>query len=49
MDMSYQAIASPYAAAGVLEGNPIHEDMVCAARSVIVRIERICRTAIIYC
>lgn len=34
---SYKAIASPYAAAGVLEGNPIHEDMVCAARSVNVQ------------
>lgn len=31
---SYRAIASPFAAAGVLKGNPIHEDMVCAARSV---------------
>ncbi len=34
---SYQAIASPYAAAGILEQNPIHEDMVCAARSVNVQ------------
>ncbi len=34
---SYQAIASPYAAAGVLEHNPIHEDMVCAARAVNVQ------------
>ena len=31
---SYQAIASPYALTGVLEHNPIHEDMVCAARRV---------------
>ena len=29
---SYRAIASPWAAAGVLEHNPIHEDMVVAAR-----------------
>lgn len=34
---SYRAIASPYAAAGVLEKNPIHEDMVFAARKVNVR------------
>ena len=33
----YKAIASPYAATGVLEGNPIHEDMVCAARKVNVQ------------
>ena len=31
---SYKAIASPYALTGVLEHNPIHEDMVCAARRV---------------
>ena len=31
---SYQAIASPYALTGVLERNPIHEDMVVAARRV---------------
>lgn len=31
---SYKAIASPYATTGVLEHNPIHEDMVCAARKV---------------
>ena len=31
---SYQAIASPYALTGVLEHNPIHEDMVVAARRV---------------
>ncbi len=34
---SYKAIASPFAAAGVLEGNPIHQDMVCAARRVNVQ------------
>lgn len=34
---SYQAIASPYATAGMLKRNPIHEDMVCAARSVNVQ------------
>lgn len=33
----YKAIASPYAATGVLEGNPIHKDMVCAARAVNVQ------------
>ncbi len=33
----YKAIASPYATTGVLEGNPIHEDMVCAARKVNVQ------------
>ncbi len=31
---SYQAIASPHALTGVLEHNPIHEDMVVAARRV---------------
>ena len=31
---SYQAIASPHALTGVLERNPIHEDMVVAARRV---------------
>ena len=31
---SFHAIASPYAKTGVLEGNPIHEDMVAAARRV---------------
>lgn len=31
---SYRAISSEYAKAGVLEHNPIHEDMVCAARAV---------------
>lgn len=31
---SYKAISSPNAAAGVLKGNPIHEDMVVAARAV---------------
>lgn len=34
---SYRAISSPYAMSGVLEHNPIHEDMVCAARSVNVQ------------
>lgn len=34
---SFQAIASPYAKAGVLEHNPIHEDMVAAARRVNVQ------------
>lgn len=34
---SYKAIASPYATTGVLEHNPIHEDMVCAARAVNVQ------------
>ena len=34
---SYQAISSPYANTGVLEHNPIHEDMVCAARAVNVQ------------
>lgn len=34
---SYKAIASPYAATGVLENNPIHEDMVYAARKVNVQ------------
>ena len=34
---SYQAIASPYALTGVLEHNPIHEDMVVAARRVNVQ------------
>ena len=31
---SYRAIASPFATAGILKGNPIHEDMVYAARKV---------------
>ena len=31
---SYRAISSPYALTGVLEHNPIHEDMVAAARAV---------------
>lgn len=31
---SYRAIANPFAAAGILKGNPIHEDMVYAARKV---------------
>ncbi len=34
---SFKAIASPYATTGVLEGNPIHKDMVCAARMVNVQ------------
>ena len=34
---SYKAIASPYAKTGVLEHNPIHEDMVKAARMVHVQ------------
>lgn len=34
---SYKAISSPYSNAGVLEHNPIHEDMVCAARAVNVQ------------
>ncbi len=34
---SYKAIASPYAKTGVLAHNPIHEDMVCAARMVNVQ------------
>ncbi len=34
---SFRAIASPYAKTGVLEGNPIHEDMVKAARMVNVQ------------
>lgn len=29
---SFPAIADPHATAGVLEGNPIHKDMICAAR-----------------
>lgn len=31
---SYRAISSPFAVAGVLKGNPIHQDMVYAARQV---------------
>lgn len=34
---SYKAISSPYANTGVLEHNPVHEDMVCAARAVNVQ------------
>lgn len=34
---SYKAISSPYAMAGVLEHNPVHEDMVYAARMVNVQ------------
>lgn len=34
---SYKAISSPYSTTGVLAHNPIHEDMVCAARAVNVQ------------
>lgn len=34
---SYKAIASPYASTGVLERNPVHEDMISAARAVNVQ------------
>lgn len=34
---SYKAISSPYANTGILEHNPIHEDMVTAARAVNVQ------------
>lgn len=34
---SYKAISSPYSTTGVLDKNPIHEDMVCAARAVNVQ------------
>ena len=34
---SYRAISSPFATAGELERNPIHRDMVCAARAVNVQ------------
>ena len=34
---SYKAISSPYSTTGVLVHNPIHEDMVCAARAVNVQ------------
>ncbi len=34
---SYRAISSPYANTGVLEHNPVHEDMLCAARAVNVQ------------
>ena len=34
---SYQAVASPYARAGILEQNPIHEDMLDAAHKVNVQ------------
>lgn len=33
----FQAIASPYAKTGILKHNPVHEDMVCAARAVHVQ------------
>ena len=34
---SYNAVSNPCSISGVLEGNPIHRDMVCAARSVNVQ------------
>lgn len=34
---SYRAISSPFATAGELDNNPIHRDMICAARAVNVR------------
>lgn len=34
---SYKAISSPYSNAGILEGNPIHEDMIYAARKMNVQ------------
>lgn len=34
---SYKAIADPFSTTGVLENNPIHRDMVCAARKVNVQ------------
>lgn len=34
---SYKAIASPYAAAGILDNNPIHEDMLYGAKAVNVQ------------
>lgn len=34
---SYNAVAHPRSVSGVLEGNPVHEDMVCAARAVNVQ------------
>lgn len=34
---SYKAISSPFAATGVLKDNPIHDDMICAARRVNVQ------------
>lgn len=34
---SYRAISSPYANTGVLEHNPVHTDMLCAARAVNVQ------------
>lgn len=34
---SYKAVSSPFSVTGVLGGNPIHEDMICAARAVNVQ------------
>ena len=34
---SYRAVSSPFSVSGVLGNNPIHEDMVCAARAVNVQ------------
>ncbi|MBO4903212.1 MAG: nickel-dependent lactate racemase [Lachnospiraceae bacterium] len=34
---SYKAISSPFSTTGVLANNPIHEDMICAARAVNVQ------------
>ena len=34
---SYKAISSPFSTTGVLKQNPIHEDMICAAREVNVQ------------
>ena len=34
---SYKAVSSPFSVSGVLGNNPIHEDMVCAARAVNVQ------------
>lgn len=41
---SYQAISSPFAVTGVLKHNPIHEDMVYAARK--VNLQFICNVAL---
>ncbi len=34
---SYRAVSSPFSVTGVLANNPIHEDMICAARAVNVQ------------
>ncbi|MBQ5583995.1 MAG: nickel-dependent lactate racemase, partial [Ruminiclostridium sp.] len=34
---SYRAVSSPFSVSGVLANNPIHEDMICAARAVNVQ------------